>query len=286
MEWARRFNPFLAALCLASLSVPVAAQPADQEGPIQYLTGVAGDYWAIDSEAADHRYHVFVNYPESYDDAPERTYPVVYLLDGDILFPILAPQHLLLTYDEDLPEAIVVGIAYGSYASPVNRRDYDFSASAPDAGENHGGAPAFLQFLKTELIPQVEGCVRADSSRRVLLGQSRSGYMVLWSAQADPDLFWGRIASNPSVVPGREILLGPPAVAPTRDDLRVALVTGTRDGSETRRDGARTWRERWEGAADAPWTANLIELEGGTHAASIGEAYRQAMLWLFESEMR
>ena len=286
MARATRVILSLATLSLACLPVPAATQRTAQAGPIQHLPGIAGDHFPIDSVAADHRYHVFIRYPESYDAAPERIYPVVYLLDGDMLFPMLAPQHLLLAHDENLPEAIVVGIAYGSFAPPVNRRDYDFSAPAADDGEGQGGAPAFLQFLKTELIPQVEGRVRADPARRVLLGQSRSGYMVLWSAYADPDLFWGRIASNPSVVPGREMLLSLPAVAPTRDDLGVALVSGTRDGSTTRRDGARAWGERWEGAADAPWAANLIEIEGGTHAASIGEAYRHAMLWLFGRDAR
>jgi enterochelin esterase-like enzyme len=105
----------------------------------------------------------------------------VYLLDGDTLFSMLAPQHLLLTYDENLPEAIIVDVAYGFYATPVNRRDYDFSAPATDGTENRGGALAFLQFLKTELIPQVERRVRANPARRVLVGQSRS---VKWRCGA------------------------------------------------------------------------------------------------------
>lgn len=269
----------LAAFFLAAAAA-AAQEPAGQ-GAMQHLPAIAGDYFALDSVAASRRYHVFIRYPEGYAAEPDRRYPVVYLLDGDTLFPLLAPQHLLLTYDEQLPEAIVVGVAYGSFDPGVNWRDYDFSAPAPDAGERQGGAPQFLAMLKTELIPQVERRVRADPARRVLVGQSRAGYMVLWSAQADPDLFWGRIASNPSVTPGREQLFIPPATPPTRSDLGVALVSGTRESSETRRTGALDWGRRWEGAADAPWDANLIEIEGGTHAASIGEAYRQAMLWLF-----
>jgi predicted alpha/beta superfamily hydrolase len=277
-----RFLFPIAVLVLAALPPsPAMAQTEPAAGPIQYLPGVSGDYFAVDSVAADHRYHVFIRYPESYAQAPARKYPVVYVLDGDSLFPLLAPQHLFLTYDEKLPEAIVVGVAYGSFDPPANRRGFDFSAEAADAREDQGGAPAFLQFLKTELIPQVEARVRADPAHRVLVGQSRSGYMVLWSAWADPDLFWGRIASNPAVAPGREMLLTAPAVAPARHDLGVALVSGTRDDSATRREGAKAWGERWVQAADAPWDARLIEIEGGTHAASIGEAYRQAMLWLF-----
>lgn len=282
-----RRNAFSTLGKTAILALAVGAlAPAPAEGPIDHLPALAGDYFPIDSMAAGRRYHVFVSYPESYAAEPERRYPVVYLLDGDSLFPLLASQHLFLTYDEKLPQAIVVGIAYGSFDPAINWRDHDFSAPAADAGERQGGAPDFLRFLKSELIPQVEGRVRADPNRRVLVGQSRSGYLVLWSAWADPDLFWGRIASNPSVAPGREMLLSPPAVAPTRRDLGVALVSGTRDDSTRRRDGAREWGERWEQAPDAPWQANLIEIEGGTHAASIGEAYRQAMLWLFGRDER
>lgn len=270
----------IAALAL-SLGSAVPVRSATPDGSIQYLPALAGDYFALDSRAADHRYHVFISYPPSYATEPERRYPVVYVLDGDSLFPLLATQQLFLGYDEKLPQAIVVGIAYGSFDEPINRRRFDFSADAPDAHEGQGGAPAFLRFLQSELIPQVERRIRGDPSRRVLVGQSRSGYMALWSAYADPDLFWGRIASNPAMAPGKQMLFERPAIAATRADLGVVLVSGTRDDSAARREGAREWQERWEGAADAPWNARLIELEGGTHAASIGEAYRQAMLWLF-----
>jgi len=280
--------PRLVRLALAALVLALAAPSAAQEaaGPIAHLPALAGDYFPLQSQAANRLYHVFVRYPEAYAAEPGKRWPVVYLLDGDSLFPLLAPQHLLLHYDEGLPDAIVVGIAYGSFDPAVNWRDYDFSAPAPDAVERQGGAPAFLRFLKTELIPQVEARVRANPARRVLVGQSRSGYMVLWSAMADPDLFWGRIASNPSLTPGRETLFTAPETKPQRTDLGVVLVSGTRERSPERRQGALAWGERWEGAADAPWQAELIDLEGGTHAASIGEGYRAAMLWLFNRERR
>ena len=279
----RMLESWLAALALTVLPMPADAQVVS---PIDHLPALAGDYFPLQSQAANRLYHVFIRYPEGYAAEAGRRWPVVYLLDGDSLFPLLAPQHPLLHHDENLPEAIVVGVAYGSFDPAINWRDYDFSAPAADAGERQGGAPAFLRFLKTELLPQVEARVRADPARRVLVGQSRAGYLVLWSAYADPDLFWGRIASNPSVTPGRELLFRLPPVPPARHDLGVALVSGTRDGSATRRDGARAWGERWEQAADAPWEANLIELDGGTHAASIGEAYRAAMLWLFNRPER
>jgi predicted alpha/beta superfamily hydrolase len=59
----------------------------------------------------------------------------VYVLDGDSLFPVLAAQHLFLNIDESLPEALIVGIAYGSFESALNKRGFDFSAPAADASD-------------------------------------------------------------------------------------------------------------------------------------------------------
>ena len=49
-----------------------------------------------------------------------------------------------------------------------------------------------------------------------------------------------------------------------------------------RRQIAREWASAWSAQPPAPWQVALIEIEGGTHAATIGEAYRRAMRWLFE----
>ena len=201
------------------------------------------------------------------------------MLDGDSLFPILAANHLFLHYDEDLPEAIIVGIAYGGFDRETNKRGFDFSAPAPDARDDQGGAPAFLQFLETELIPEVEGRYSADPLRRVLFGQSRGGYMVLYSAFVDPDLFWGRIASNPVLYPGRERFFGDPAPA-RRDDLGLVVPSGSRD-REVYREPAVEWFEAWADRDDGPWALRTVSIEGATHSANSPDSYRIGMLWLF-----
>nr|AAK28566.1 hypothetical protein [uncultured bacterium] len=251
--------------------------------PIGYLPALKGDYFQIASEATDRKYHIYIRLPEGYDPKASERYPVIYLLDGDSLFPLLAPTHLFLTYDEKLPEAVIVGISYGGFDPSINKRHVDFSAPAVDAAPGENGAPDFLSFLKNELLPTVEGRYDIDSSKRVLLGQSRGGHFVLWSALEAPDLFWGRIASNPSFAPGRARFFAD-ASPHSRDDLKVALVSGSRD-TELRRRNAVEWAQAWQDRADAPWQVKLFVIQGGTHAASIGEAYRQAMLWLFSKEV-
>lgn len=201
----------LAALLSSSCGGVPPAEPQISRAaiPLDHLPALSGDYFEFQSETVGRSFHVYVRLPQGYEADPNARYPVVYVLDGDSLFPIVAANHLFLNYDENIPEAIVVGIAYGSFDPAINKRGFDFSAPAPDAGPEEGGAPAFQRFLRSELIPEIEDRYRADPSRRVLFGQSRSGYMVLYSAFTEPELFWGRIASNPAFDPGRERFFRP-----------------------------------------------------------------------------
>ena len=142
------------------------------------------------------------------------------------MFPILAGNHLFLHNEEKLPEAIVVGIAYGSFDPVVNRRDIDYTPPGPAIAPDRVGAPAYHDFLKTELLPLVERRYRADPGRRILFGQSRGGSFVLYSAFADPDLFWGRIASNPLIEPFHDRFYGAPAKG-KRTDLGLVVASGS-----------------------------------------------------------
>jgi predicted alpha/beta superfamily hydrolase len=253
------------------------AAPADQGRitPLDYLPALKGDYFPLASPEIGTTYHIFIRYPEGYSLETSRRYPVVYLLDGDSTFPLLAPQHLFIHYDDKLPEAIIVGIAYGSFDPAINQRHFDFSP--PSGKANEGGAPAFERFLRDRLIPAVERRTRADSSRRILFGQSRGGGFVLYSAFTDPDLFWARIASSPTLRPGHEIYFGDPAAA-HRTDLQFVVVDGTNDDPELRADTL-AWEREWA-SRKGPWTLKIVTLEGGTHSADIANVYRQAMGWL------
>ena len=268
-----------ALLFLCQTTAQVIPRDSEAVRPLDHLPALRGDYFQFGSQHVGRPFHIYIRLPEGYEENSAEQYPVVYLLDGDSLFPILAANHLFLNYDDGLPEAIVVGIAYGSFDPETNKRGLDFSAPAPDAGPDQGGAPEFHAFLKSELLPVVESRYRADSSRRVLFGQSRGGYMVLYSAFTDPDLFWGRIASNPSFEPGRDLFFSPAATA-ARDDLGLVVTSGSRDFPELR-ESALEWFQAWEERSDAPWALNAVTIQGGTHAADSPNSYRFGMIWLF-----
>lgn len=272
----------LTASCLAACGcVPTSRGHEPQAaGTLAFLPALAGEYFELFSQRVQRPFHIYVRLPTDYQQSPDSRYPVVYVLDGDSLFPILAPTHLFLNYDEGLPEAIIVGIAYGSFDRAINKRGYDFSADAADATAGQGGADAFHAFLKHELIPKIEQSFRANPQRRILFGQSRGGYLVLYSAFTDPDVFWGRIASNPAFDPGRERFLSVP-VRGTRGDLSLVVTSSSRDVGYLR-EAALEWFEHWSDRTDAPWKIHAITMDGATHAADSSNSYRAGMLRLFE----
>lgn len=261
---------------ILSLLLVTSAAPA---APLDYLPALKGDYFRHESKNVGRPFHIYVAFPESYASNPQARFPVVFLLDGDSCFPILATYHLFLNYDEGVPQAIVVGIAYGSFDPATNKRGYDFTPPAADATKEQGGAPAFHAFLKQELIPEIDRRYRTDPTRRVLFGQSRGGYFVLYSAFTDPDLFWGRIASNPAFDPGRELFFSKPAAA-AKNDLGLVVTSGSRDMPNLRKN-ALEWFKSWEGRTNTSWQLKTVTIEGGTHAADITNSYRAGMVWLF-----
>ena len=271
-------------LLFAGLALTVIQPATAAPTPIDYLPALKGGYFPIKSKETDLTYHIYVRLPDGYDANPQRKYPVVYLLDGDSLFPLLAPTHLFLTYDDKLPEAIVVGIAYGSFDPAINKRDIDFSATSNNK-DRPARAPQFLKFLATELLPSIEERYRADPAQRILLGQSRAAYFVLYSAFAEPTLFRGRIASNTGMRDGEEKFLQA-GKSDGKGDRTLILSSGTKDRESNRQTAQRLNLMFKERDATLPWTFIPLDIEDGSHAADIGRVYRSAMKVLLGSEAK
>lgn len=258
------------------------AQPDQRtDGSIAHLPSLRGDYFLLNSQAVGRGYHIYVRLPEGYEESEALRYPVVYLLDGDSTFPMLAPLHLFMHYDDKVPEAIIVGIAYGGFQPGVNKRDVDFRLVMEDGSA--GGASRFLSMLENELLPRIDRQFRTNPERRVLVGQSRGGSAVLQAAWLRPGLFWGHIASNPGREADSRLLFGMDREPPEKPQGGYLIVaSGSRD-RDYLRGTALEWRDRLASRDDLPWDARFIDIEGGTHAANLGDAYRLGMRVMFTS---
>jgi hypothetical protein len=142
---------------------------------------------------------VIVHPPESYQREPSRRYPVIYVLDGSSQDGHTAKTAALLARIGVMPELIVVGLPNVSgmgrqrdYTPPFMRQDID------EAGSGMGQGDRFLQFIKAEVIPEIEGRYRTTGAR-MLAGHSRGALLVTYSLMHEPDLFQARFAHSPAL---------------------------------------------------------------------------------------
>ena len=251
----------------------------------RYLQGLGDSYYLrMESETIGRDYHLFVMLPDDYEQHPEQSYPTVYVLDGGALYPLLVAYYRYLNFGKEIPDAIVVGISYGSDSyEGGNYRSTDYTAET-DEREYWGGADAFQRFLKVEMIPYVEDKFRSRPDRRIIFGQSIGGQFVLYTALTEPDLFWGHIASNPALHRNLPFFLQRHGPASSSGQLpRLFVASGSIDDPQFRVPALR-WIEHWSDNDEAPWQLETMILDGHSHMSAPPASFRQGMRWLFSSQ--
>ena len=178
--------------------VSLSAQP--QKAPVENsFINKNVDYYLYNSKEVKDAYHIYIKVPEGYE-ASNRKYPVLYVLDGDIVFPIATGVIQYLLYGEYVPELIIVGIGYGTLDEKKpegNHRSRDYSPTQRKGRPNTGKAKQFLSFLKNELIPFVDNTYRTDKNDRALQGHSMGGLFTTYALLKSQNLFNRYVISSP-----------------------------------------------------------------------------------------
>ena len=263
----------------------LASSMANAAVSTEFLQGLRDTrYHHVESDSIGRSYHIYVMLPDTYDESADYKYPTIYLLDGGALFPLLSAYYRYLNSGEEIPNAIIVGISYGSASfNGGNYRSTDFTAKSSEK-EFWGGAGQFQEFLSEELLPFIEATYRAHSGRRVIFGQSLGGQFVLYTALTEPDLFWGHIASNPALHRNLPFFLRRHAEpTPADERSRLFVASGTND-DPTFRDPALEWIEHWSDVEDRPWQLKTTNLAGHSHMSAPPASFRQGMQWLFSED--
>jgi predicted alpha/beta superfamily hydrolase/uncharacterized protein YozE (UPF0346 family) len=162
----------------------------------QFLSKIGiGD--SIYSKVLEESRQFYVQLPEDYDREDTKKYPVVYILDGDVLLPTLS---IVQDYYSGgfTPEMILVGI------SNAENRTRDLTTSKDEqpiriqSTTQNGEGNNFVRFIQEELIPIVESKYRV-TSYRTLIGHSYGGLFAMHVLIHYPDLFDNYIAIDPSL---------------------------------------------------------------------------------------
>jgi predicted alpha/beta superfamily hydrolase len=156
----------------------------------------------IYSAALNEERTYWLHLPPSYNDSAAISYPVIYLLDGDLFFNVLvAVQHSYGNGRQPLmPECIIVGVL-----NTDRTRDFTPSKSAfrrdgkrYDGDKVFGGeSERFTDFLCGELRSKIDGAYRTSGNNSIV-GHSFGGLFVLTTLFRHPKLFDAYVALDPS----------------------------------------------------------------------------------------
>ena len=193
---------FLLFLCLCLTAQ--AQQPAlPTATPLSIGEGVT-----VSSEVLGENRVLNIYLPASYKDSTDKSYPVIYLLDGsmneDFLHIAGLVQFGSFPWIAMLPESIIVGIA-----NIDRKRDFTYPSQDPrDQKEfpTTGGSARFIQFL-TEEAPQYVRQRYRTNTTQTLIGQSLGGLLATEILLKQPASFDHYLIISPSLWWDEERLL-------------------------------------------------------------------------------
>jgi len=136
-------------------------------------------------------FDIYISVPDDYMDS-DISYPVLYVLDGDVAYGMATSIARYLQIGGNIPELIVVGIGYGTVdKSGGNERRRDYRPV------ENGGAENFLSFLNNELFPYIDSTYRTIPGERTIEGYSIGGLFALYALFTKPESFNRYIVGSP-----------------------------------------------------------------------------------------
>jgi len=185
----------LAIVIFISVSTNIAQTitDADAKGSI-YNTQVK----KIQSISVEDDFYIYISLPQSYE-ATDKSYPVLYILDGDMAYGMTVSIARYLQFGGNIPELIIVGIGYGTLKKEEgNMRQRDYSPTVKSGKEGiTGGAPDFLNFLTAELFPHIDSTYRTDKNDKAVFGYSMAGLFCFYTLFNKPETFNRYIIGSP-----------------------------------------------------------------------------------------
>jgi hypothetical protein len=170
------------------------------------------------SSYRNREYRIFVAQPDA--DPPPLGFPVIYVLDANSVFGTMVEAMRVQAGRPDrtgVVPAVIVGIGYPTEKPFSPARFYDFTMSVPESGllvrpdgtawPEMGGAEAFLEFIETELKPEIERELPIDRTKQAIFGHSLGGLFVLQVLFTKPTAFRTYIAGSPSIHWSKQLLL-------------------------------------------------------------------------------
>lgn len=218
--------------------------------------------------------NVIVYLPPGYSDEPERTYPVLYLHDGQNLFDGRTSfvkgrtwqvrEHADAAIETGEVEPLVIVGIYNTGDRRIAEYTHEYNWQL-----GGGEAEAYGQLVTRELMPWIAGLyrVRQDRESTGMGGSSLGGLVTLYLGLRYPTVFGKLAVLSPSVWWNHKSILG--YVNEHAPQLwerpRLWLDVGDREGQRTLRDVEHLARRLKANGWRPGETMRFEKVEGGTH---------------------
>ncbi|MEO5684769.1 MAG: alpha/beta hydrolase-fold protein [Chitinophagaceae bacterium] len=146
---------------------------------------------------------IYIHCPKPDSANPGKRFPVLYLMDGENHFELLAQYADYLSRPDVLaiPKMIIVGIPNTErrrdLTPSVSITDYSGKPDSSNLMKPSGGNDFFLKFINTELIPAIDTRYKTKSYK-ILAGHSFGGLSSINCMLTHPEMFNAYIAVSPS----------------------------------------------------------------------------------------
>lgn len=227
-------------------------------------------------------YKLQIMLPAGYNNGNKK-YPVVYVMDAQWDFPLVAALYGQQYFDGFIPALIIVGVTWGgNHPNPDSLRARDYTPTNDKRLSQSGGAEKFLSVLQKEIFPFIEANYSADKTDRTLMGCSLGGLFTLYTLFTHPQLFQRYIAASPAfgwdngVINTYEKKYFESSNAPS---AKLFMCIG---GVERSVPGFESLSKRMEGRKYTSLSMQSRVLQNTGHSGTKGEGYARGLQYVFE----
>jgi predicted alpha/beta superfamily hydrolase len=194
----------------------------------------------ITSDITGKDYQLYLSFPKSYTTKDTISYPILYVMDGQINFSTIRGMRTLFDLGPLIEDVIIVGIGTSNWK--VNRYQ-DFTPSVDTSEDEErkgtfksGGAAKFLESIKTEITPFLDKNYKTNADRGIT-GHSLGGLFTAYCL-VNSDGYFTRFGINsPSLWWDNDKVLNQAVAQFTENKIwdlpqtKVFISVGDREGS-------------------------------------------------------
>jgi predicted alpha/beta superfamily hydrolase len=231
-------------------------------------------------------YPVFIKLPRSYSRNKDKTYPVVYLLDGSYAFQVASGATRFPMNSGKMDEAILVAIGYSQGSKGSSSRIRDFTPSkAKDWQLETGKAAQHIDFIADVVFEHMKANYRIKPKQRTLVGNSLGGLFAAYVLFTQPNMFESYIIGSPSVWFDNESILSQP-ITKAKQNVRVYLSVGSKETPEFGEGqdmvtGANKLADKIRQSNDQQVQLQFSIIDGAKHATAFPTTLIQGLDWLY-----